>query len=83
MDLNAGGHLSHGASANFSGKWFKVVNYGVGAGSGLIDHDQIADLARRHQPKLVIAGGSAYPRALEARVGASVGEIAARFPTYR
>ncbi len=65
MDLNAGGHLSHGASANFSGKWFRVVNYGVGADDGLIDYDQVVDLARRHQPKLVIAGGSAYPRALD------------------
>jgi glycine hydroxymethyltransferase len=65
MDLNAGGHLSHGASVNFSGKWFKVVNYGVDAVSGLIDYEQVIDLARRHQPKLVIAGGSAYPRALD------------------
>ena len=65
MDLNAGGHLSHGASVNFSGKWFHVVNYGVGADDGLIDYDQVIDLARRHQPKLIIAGGSAYPRALD------------------
>jgi glycine hydroxymethyltransferase len=65
MDLNAGGHLSHGASVNFSGKWFKVVSYGVGADDGLIDYDQVIDLARRHRPKLVIAGGSAYPRALD------------------
>jgi glycine hydroxymethyltransferase len=65
MDLNAGGHLSHGASVNFSGKWFKVVNYGVDARSGLIDYDQVVDLARRHRPRLVIAGGSAYPRALD------------------
>lgn len=65
MDLNAGGHLSHGAAANFSGKWFKVVNYGVGPVDGLIDYDQVIDLARRHQPKLIIAGGSAYPRALD------------------
>jgi glycine hydroxymethyltransferase len=65
MDLNAGGHLSHGASVNFSGKWFKVVNYGVDAVSGLIDCDEVIDLARKHQPKLVIAGGSAYPRALD------------------
>jgi glycine hydroxymethyltransferase len=65
MDLNAGGHLSHGASVNFSGKWFKVVNYGVDAISGLIDYDQVKDLARQHRPKLVIAGGSAYPRALD------------------
>ena len=65
MDLNAGGHLSHGAAVNFSGRWFKVVNYGVRARDGLIDHDEVVELARRHQPKLVIAGGSAYPRALD------------------
>ena len=65
MDLNAGGHLSHGAAVNFSGKWFKVVNYGVDPVSGLIDNDRVFDLARRHRPKLVIAGGSAYPRALD------------------
>ena len=65
MDLNAGGHLSHGAAVNFSGKWFKVVNYGVRASDGLIDYDEVVDLARQHQPKLVIAGGSAYPRALD------------------
>ena len=65
MDLNAGGHLSHGAAVNFSGQWFKVVNYGVRADDGLIDYDQVVDLARRHRPRLVIAGGSAYPRALD------------------
>ena len=65
MDLNAGGHLSHGAAVNFSGKWFKVVSYGVDPYTGLIDYDQVVDLARRHKPKLVIAGGSAYPRALD------------------
>ncbi|CAD5372709.1 Serine hydroxymethyltransferase [Rubrivivax sp. A210] len=65
MDLNAGGHLSHGAAVNFSGKWFKVVNYGVRAADGLIDYDEVVDLARRHRPRLVIAGGSAYARALD------------------
>lgn len=65
MDLNAGGHLSHGAAANFSSRWFKVVSYGVRAADGLIDHDEVIDLARRHRPKLLIAGGSAYPRALD------------------
>ena len=65
MDLNAGGHLSHGAAVNFSGQWFKVVNYGVRADDGLIDYDQVVDLARRHRPRLIIAGGSAYPRALD------------------
>ncbi len=65
MDLNAGGHLSHGAAVNFSGKWFRVVSYGVRPDTGLIDADEVIDLARRHRPKLVIAGGSAYPRALD------------------
>jgi glycine hydroxymethyltransferase len=65
MDLNAGGHLSHGAAVNFSGKWFKVVNYGVDRDSGLIDAEQVLALARQHRPKLVIAGGSAYARGLD------------------
>jgi glycine hydroxymethyltransferase len=65
MDLNAGGHLSHGAPVNLSGKWFKVVNYGVRLQDGLIDYDEVIDLARAHKPKVVIAGGSAYPRALD------------------
>jgi glycine hydroxymethyltransferase len=65
MDLNAGGHLSHGARANFSGRWFEVVTYGVQPDTGLIDADEVVDLARRHRPKLVIAGGSAYPRAID------------------
>lgn len=65
MNLNAGGHLSHGASANSSSKWFDIVSYGVRAGDGLIDYDALVDLARQHKPKLVIAGGSAYPRALD------------------
>jgi glycine hydroxymethyltransferase len=65
MDLNAGGHLSHGAPVNLSGKWFKVVNYGVRLQDGLIDYNAVIDLARAHKPKVVIAGGSAYPRALD------------------
>ncbi|HTO85823.1 MAG TPA: serine hydroxymethyltransferase [Methylomirabilota bacterium] len=65
MDLNAGGHLSHGASVNCSGKWFNVVSYGVRRQDGLIDYDEVVDLARQYKPKLVIAGGSAYPRALD------------------
>jgi glycine hydroxymethyltransferase len=65
MDLNAGGHLSHGASVNLSGKWFRVVNYGVRRQDGLIDYDEVIGLARKHKPKIVITGGSAYPRALD------------------
>jgi len=57
MDLNAGGHLSHGAAVNFSGQWFKVVNYGVRADDGLIDYDQVVDLARRPPPRGGFAGG--------------------------
>jgi len=65
MDLNAGGHLSHGASANFSGRWFRVVNYGVRPDTGLIDADEVLALARAHRPKVIVAGGSAYARAID------------------
>jgi len=65
MNLNAGGHLSHGASVNCSGKWFKVVTYGVRLQDGFIDYDEVESVARAHRPKLIIAGGSAYPRALD------------------
>lgn len=65
MALNAGGHLSHGAPPNMSGKWFDVVHYGVDRESGLIDYDEVERLAERHHPKLIIAGGSAYPRAID------------------
>lgn len=62
MGLNSGGHLSHGAKPNISGKWFNAVQYGVDKETGLIDYDQVESLALEHQPKLIIAGGSAYPR---------------------
>jgi glycine hydroxymethyltransferase len=65
MALAAGGHLSHGAAPNLSGKWFAVAQYGVTEESGLIDYDVIDALAREHQPKLIIAGGSAYPRIID------------------
>ncbi len=65
MALAAGGHLSHGAAPNLSGKWFSVVQYGVREESGLIDYDAADELARAHRPKLVIAGGSAYPRIID------------------
>ncbi len=64
MDLSAGGHLSHGAAPNISGKWFDIVNYGVGA-DGFLDYDAMAETARATSPKLIIAGGSAYPRAID------------------
>ncbi|NPD16667.1 serine hydroxymethyltransferase [Xinfangfangia sp. D13-10-4-6] len=65
LDLKAGGHLTHGAAVNLSGRWFNVVSYGVDPESHLIDMDQVAELARAHRPKLLIAGGSAYPRTLD------------------
>src|SRR5258708_3910741 len=65
MDLNAGGHLSHGSVYNFSGKWFNVGSYGVRLQDALIDYGEVEELARAHRPKLIIAGGSAYPRALD------------------
>ncbi|WP_455373921.1 serine hydroxymethyltransferase, partial [Limibacillus halophilus] len=65
LSLSAGGHLTHGAPPNLSGKWFNAVQYGVRQQDGLIDYDELADLAKQHQPKLIIAGGSAYPRILD------------------
>ncbi|MCP3939175.1 MAG: serine hydroxymethyltransferase [Actinomycetia bacterium] len=64
MDLSAGGHLSHGASPNISGKWMNIERYGVDE-SGYLDYDQMADVARATRPELIIAGGSAYPRAID------------------
>ena len=65
MDLAAGGHLTHGAPVNFSGKWFKPVSYGVRVEDGLIDYDVVEKLAHDHKPKLIIAGGSAYSREID------------------
>jgi glycine hydroxymethyltransferase len=65
LDLAHGGHLTHGMRLNFSGKYFKVVSYRVTRDSERIDFDQLAAQAREHKPKLVIAGASAYPRALD------------------
>lgn len=65
MSLDAGGHLTHGARPNLSGKWFNAVQYGVKADTHLIDFDQIRELAKEHQPKMIIAGGSAYSRIID------------------
>ncbi len=62
LDLNAGGHLTHGSSVNMSGKWFKVAPYGVRREDQVIDMDEVARLARESRPKLIIAGGTAYSR---------------------
>lgn len=65
MSLDAGGHLTHGSKVSISGKWLKAVQYGVCKGSDLIDYDEVERLAFEHQPKLIIAGGSAYPRIID------------------
>ena len=62
MDLSHGGHLTHGSHVNFSGKFYNIVAYGVDAETGRIDYDMVRDQAKKHQPKMIIAGGSAYPR---------------------
>ncbi|MBB3898350.1 serine hydroxymethyltransferase [Roseococcus suduntuyensis] len=78
MDLAAGGHLTHGAPVNFSGKWFKPIAYGVREADGLLDYETMERLAREHRPKLIIAGGSAYSREIDfARFRAVADEIGA------
>ncbi len=65
MNLAHGGHLTHGSPVNFSGKFFNVVSYGVDKKTETIEYDQLAALAREHKPKLIMAGGSAYPRIID------------------
>ena len=65
MSLDAGGHLSHGAAPNQSGKWFNPIQYGVRKEDNLLDYDQVQTLATQHRPKLIIAGGSAVPRQID------------------
>jgi glycine hydroxymethyltransferase len=65
MSLPHGGHLTHGSPVNFSGKWFNVVGYEVDKDSELIDMDQVRDLAKEHQPKMIICGATAYPRVID------------------
>ena len=65
MALSAGGHLTHGSAPNISGKWFNAVQYGVRREDGYIDYDEVQNLASAHKPKMIIAGGSAYPRAID------------------
>ena len=65
MDLTHGGHLTHGSPVNFSGKFFKVVPYGVRREDERIDYDAMRELARQHRPKMIVVGYSAYPRAID------------------
>ena len=80
MSLDAGGHLTHGAKAAMSGKWFNAIQYGVRQEDHLIDYDQVERLAKEHKPTLIIAGGSAYPRHIDfARFRAIADEVGAKF----
>jgi len=65
MDLAAGGHLTHGHPHNFSGKFYKIVGYGVDRKTEMLDYDQILHLAKKHKPKMILAGASAYPRRID------------------
>jgi glycine hydroxymethyltransferase len=79
MDLQAGGHFSHGAAGTLSGDWFTAHHYGVDPRTGLIDPEEVLALARRHRPRLIIAGASAYPRGIDfARFAAIAREVGAR-----
>ncbi len=78
MNIAAGGHLTHGSAPNQSGKWFNAVQYGVRKEDNLIDYDEVEALAKEHQPKLIIAGGSAVPRQIDfARFRAIADEVGA------
>ena len=80
MSLANGGHLTHGSPANISGKYYNVVSYDVNHETGLIDYDEIRDLAKKNNPKLIIAGASAYPRAIDFKIFADIAhEVGAVF----
>jgi len=78
MDLSHGGHLTHGNKANFSGKFFEIVHYGVRKEDERIDYDQLASMAREHRPRMITVGASAYPRRIEfERMGEIAKEVGA------
>jgi len=80
MDLAHGGHLTHGAKVNFSGKLYKVVHYGLNPETELIDYDRLYQLAKEHKPKLIVGGASAYPRAFDwAKMREIADEVGALF----
>lgn len=72
MSLENGGHLTHGSPANLSGKYYNFVSYGVNAETGRIDYDEMETLVKKHHPKMVIAGASAYPRAIDFQIFADI-----------
>src|SRR5256885_10536433 len=78
MNLSHGGHLTHGHPLNFSGKYYKIVPYGVRKDSEVIDYEELENLARQHKPKLIVAGASAYPRVIDfERIGKVAREVGA------
>jgi glycine hydroxymethyltransferase len=80
MGIDQGGHLTHGAAPAMSGKWFNAIAYGVRKDNGLIDYDQVRDLAIKHKPKLIIAGGSAYSRIIDFKIFKDIAkEVSAYF----
>jgi glycine hydroxymethyltransferase len=79
MNLDHGGHLSHGSSANFSGKYYNIAPYGVTADTNVIDYDQVRALAKQRAPRMIIAGASAYPRIIDFK---AFGEIAREVGAY-
>ena len=79
MDLSHGGHLTHGNKANFSGKFFEIVHYGVSKDEERIDYEQLAKMAREHKPKMITVGASAYPRVIDFE---RMGEIAREVGAY-
>ncbi len=79
MDLAQGGHLTHGMKLNYSGRWYPTIGYGVDKTTEQIDYDHLAMLAREHQPKLILAGGSAYPRTIDFNRFAEIAAKSARF----
>ncbi|WP_425352481.1 serine hydroxymethyltransferase [Alkalicoccus urumqiensis] len=68
MDLAHGGHLTHGSPVNFSGKQYEFVGYGVDEETGMLQYDQVRELAQKHQPKMIVAGASAYPREIDFKI---------------
>jgi RpiB/LacA/LacB family sugar-phosphate isomerase len=79
MDLSHGGHLTHGNKANFSGKFFEIIHYGVRKDDERIDYDQLAQMAREHKPRMITVGASAYPRTIDFK---RMGEIAREVGAY-
>jgi glycine hydroxymethyltransferase len=74
MNLSHGGHLTHGSPVSFSGKFYNFIHYGVGEKTGTIDYDEVAFLAKKHRPKMILAGASAYPRIIDFEAFAGIAE---------